>query len=142
MPQESVLDRINRLIAEAVRSGRFRSRNDFLEKAGISTGYLAEFRGRTKKNPGASLTPAMARTLATALGVPVSELLGEPAPEAPLVDVYEERAWAVKAARALQYPEAAIQLVLMENPGRDPGRMYWFRRIEAEAERIRPASQL
>jgi hypothetical protein len=142
MSQESVLDRMLRLIDEAVRAGRFNSRTDFLEQAGLSNGYIGELRQRTDRDPASSVRGKTARQIATLLAVPVGMLLGEEGDEPPLVDVYVERAWAIQAARNLQLPEAAIQLVLREDPGRDPGRMYWFRRIEAEAERIRPASQL
>jgi hypothetical protein len=142
MPAENILERIERLIDEAVRAERFRSRAEFLELAGKSTGYLGEFRQRIEKDRGATITAVTAKRFAELLGVPVASIIHPEQDDAPpLVDKYHERAWGIMAARNLQFPEAAIQLVLKEDPGRDPGRMYWFRRIEAEAERLRPAAE-
>lgn len=142
MASENILGRIERMIDEAVRAGRFRSRTDFLEQAGKSSGYLGEFRQRIAREPTATITADTARAFAELLGVPVQSIIHPEQDDVPpLVDKYSGRAFAVQAARNLQFPEAAIQLVLKEDPGRDPGRMYWFRRIESEAERLRPAAQ-
>jgi hypothetical protein len=139
MATENILVRIERMIDEAVRAGRFRSRTEFLEKAGKSSGYLGEFRQRIAGDPGATITADTARAFAELLAVPVQSIVHPEQDETPpLVDKYPGRAFAIQAARHLQLPEAAIQLVLKEEPGRDPGRMYWFRRIESEAERLRP----
>jgi hypothetical protein len=137
---ENILARIERLIDEAVRAKRFRSRTAFLEQAGKSSGYLGEFRSRIAEDPNATITADTARAFAELLAVPVQSIIHPEQDDVPpLVDKFPGRAWAIVAARTLQLPEAAIQLVLKEEPGRDPGRMYWFRRIEAEAERVRPA---
>lgn len=139
MATENIVERIKRLIAEAVRSGRFASEAQALKEAGISSGYLGELTKRLKSNPAASMVGPTARKLADTLGVSVEVILrGQSEGEPPVVDKYPERAWAVSSARGLKYSEAAIQLVLREDPGTDPGRMYWFRRIEAEDERVRP----
>lgn len=138
---ETILTRIDRLIAEAVRAGRYRSPADFLDQAGLSSGYLAEFRGRLEENPAATLRADTLAKIARGLGVTVSTITSREDTGPRVLDRFEGRAYAVDAARALGLPEAAIQLVLREDPGRDPGRMYWFRRIEAEAERVRPATE-
>ena len=137
-----MLDRLERLINEAVRAGRFNSAADFLVQAGLSSGYLAEFRSRLEKNPKASMKLETARVCAGLLGTSISAFTGEDGDDPPVIDVYPGRAWAISAARALKFPEAAIQLILKERPREDPGRMYWFRRLESEAERVRPAALL
>jgi transcriptional regulator with XRE-family HTH domain len=141
MATESLPVRVRRLILEAVRAGRFKSEADFLKQVGLSNGYLGEQASRKNATKPPSLRVDTVQQMAELLGMKVSELIGEN-PSDPPVDIYEGRAWAIDAARRLKLPEAAIQLVLAEDPGRDPGRMYWFRRIEAESERIRPASEL
>jgi hypothetical protein len=124
---------------EAIRSGRYASRAEILRNNGISTGYIGEFKQRIAENPRAGMTSVMLSKFARALDVSEKELArGAAEEEAPLVDIYPERAWAVDAARSLKLPEAAIRAVMTEDPGRDPGRMYWFRRIESEAERAAP----
>jgi hypothetical protein len=124
---------------EAVRSGRYTSRAEILRTHSISSGYIGEFTQRIAKNPKAGMTSATLAKFARALDVSESELIrGTGEDEPPLVDAYPGRAWAVNAARDLQLPEAAIRAVMAEDPGRDPGRMYWFRRIESEAERAAP----
>lgn len=125
---------------QAVKSGRYRSRAAILRAAKLSSGYMGEFRDRLKRNPKAGLTTPVVKKLAVALGVSEREVLGVDDSEPEVVDIYPERAWAIEAARKLKFPEAAIQLVLKERPSRDPGRMYWFRRIEAESERVIPAA--
>jgi hypothetical protein len=133
----NVLQRAEQLIEEAVRAGRFNSKTDFLRQAGYSSGYFGERRSAAQKNPDASMGVDTAQKFAAMLGVPVSMLLHpEQGEEPPLVDKYPGRAFAITAARMLQWPEAAIQVVLRDDPGEDFGRMYWFRRIEAEVERI------
>lgn len=143
VPTENILTRLERLIDEAVRAGRFSSRTAFQKAAGMSSGYLSEFKRRIAENPRATLKADTAERCAALLAVPVAALINpEQDEEPPLVDKFPGRAFAIHAARNLQFPEAAIQLVLKEDPGRDPGRMYWFRRIEAETERIRPAAEV
>lgn len=139
VPTENVLQRLERLIAEAVRSGRFDSPARILSRAGKSSGYLGEFRQRIESNPAASMTGRTATRFAEVLGVSEGYLLrGEGPAPSELVDVYPERAEAVDAARKLKLPEAAIRAVLREDPGGRPSLMYWFRRIESEAERVSP----
>jgi hypothetical protein len=146
---ETAVLRISRLIEEAVRSGRFASEREVMSKAGLSPSYLSERRNALKKpaapgkrKPKVSVGAEKARAIAGILGVSIHDLLGEPDPrEQPLVDVYPHRSWAVKAARDLDLPEAAIQVVLRLDPGRDLPKMAWFHRIEAEAENLRPAAE-
>ncbi len=138
----NILDRLERLIDEAVRSRRFPSTAAVLRSAGVTTGYLSEFRKRIGKDPKADMTSQTIARFARALGVSAAEITGgEDEPEPPLVDKYSERAWSITAARALKLPEAAIQVVLAEDPGGTPSRMYWFRRIETEAERLKPSAE-
>lgn len=141
MATENLLERIERLVAEAIRAKRFTNKTDFLRRAGRTSGYWAEFADRIAKNPKASISAKTASRFAELLGVSVETLLrGQSTEEPPYVDKYEARAFAVRAARDLQIAEAAIQVVLSEDPGTDPGRMYWFRRIESEAERVSPSA--
>lgn len=128
--------RLLRLVDEAVSAGRFNSRADFLQQAGLTSGYLAEFE---TKRPNGTIRLDTARRIAALLGTPISAFTGDETEEPPVVDVYPGRAWAITAARALKYPEAAIQLVLKERASEDPGPLFWFRRIESEVQRIRPA---
>lgn len=146
MATESLHERLYRLVAEAVRAGRFESHTDFLKQAGLSSGYFGEQRSRAERNAGgakgdSSMRIDTAQGLAKLLGMTLSQFIGE-SEGPPIVDIHEGRAWAVNAARNLRFPEAAIQVVLAESRSDDPGMMYWFRRIEAESERIRPASHL
>ena len=139
MSKTTVLERLLSFVDEAVRAGRFNSRADFLEQAGLSSGYFGEFEGRIARNRKATITLETARACAGLLGVSVAELTDERDEDLPdVVDKYVGRAWAIQAARNLKLPESAIQLVLREDPGVDPGSMYWFRRIESEALRVRP----
>lgn len=133
-----MLIRLLRLVDEAVAAGRFNSRADFLAQADLTSGYFGEFE---TKRPNGTIKLDTARRFAELLGTSIASLTGEDAEEPPVIDKFEGRAWAIGAARNMQLPEAAIQLVLKEDPGHDPGRWYWFRRIEAEAERLRPASE-
>lgn len=138
----TIVDHLEMLIDDAVRAGRFESRAHFLRKAKLSTGYLGSLRKRIETDPDASMTAPVAKRVAAALGMSTDALMGSLEVGSVQDDEYPDRAWAISAARILQFPEVAIQAVLNEDPGRDPGRMYWFRRIEAEAERLRPASDL
>ena len=125
---------------QAIRSGRYPSRAAILRAAKLSSGYMGEFRDRLKKNPKSGLTTPVVKRLAAALGVTERDVLGSDESEPETIDIYPERAWAIDAARRLKFPEAAIQVVLKEQPARDPGRMYWFRRIESETERAVPTA--
>jgi len=142
----TVLERLQGLIDAAVSAGRFRSRADFLAQAGRSRGYLGELRARLEKRPDAGLHSETAQRFAQLLGMSTDEFMetlsGERAELPPASDKYPSRPWAITAARALQIPEQAIQAVLAEDPGHDPGRWYWFRRLESEAARVKPASGL
>lgn len=136
---ESLIERIGRLIAEAVDRGDHNSEADVLEKAGMSSGWLSERRGKAalaieagKLPPG--IRASTAARLAETLGVSLGELLGESVP-APDDDEDVERSWAVRAARDLQLSELAIRTVQAEPPGLGD-RRYWFHRILAEAERV------
>lgn len=141
MALETAATRIRRLVAQAIRAGRFANEAQFLKAAELSDGYFGELEKRCAENPEATVRGDTAKRMAAALGVSLAELLGAAdEAEQPLVDVYPNRAWAIQAARNLALPEAAIQVVLKQDPGRDLHRMAWFRRIEAEAENIRPPS--
>lgn len=135
------MSRIEQLVDEAVRGGRFNSQRDFALKAGLSGSYFAENRKRREagKKP-TTLTVDTLLKISELLGVPIGDLVDQ-APKGSTGDKYPGRARAVVAARNLGLPEAAIQVVLDEDPGRDPGVMYWFRRMESEAERVRPAAE-
>lgn len=140
---ESVVDRIDRLVKEAVAAGKYKSANQFwsAKGCGLSRSYLPQFRLRLADNPSATLTVDTAAKIAAALGLPVRAITGgndDPAP----TDRYPNRSWAVQAARDLLLSETAIQAILKENHGRDLTRIAWFLRIHAEAERLRPASGL
>lgn len=142
MPVETVVERIRRLVSLAVRSGKFANEAEFLRTIGRSDGYFGELASRTSENPSATVRGDTAAKIAEALGVSVAEVLGAPAHnEPPLVDVYPNRAWAVAAARNLDLPEAAIQVVLKQDPGRDLHKLAWFKRMEAAMEDLRPASE-
>jgi Arc/MetJ-type ribon-helix-helix transcriptional regulator len=139
---ERPLDRLLRLMDEAVDRGDFSSRADILRRAGLSSGYLGELRQRDdaakeRGAPPADMLAPTLRALASTLGITVSELSGaeEPPPDD---DVDPNRSWAVLAARALLFPETAIRIVQAEPPG--GSRWYWFRRIEVESERLAPTS--
>ncbi len=104
---------------------------------------MAEFRRRIEANPEAGLTGDVARRFAEALGVSEGFIIrGEEELVPELLDVLPERAQAVDAARKLKFPEAAIRAVLRESPppGEPPSALYWFRRIETEAERVAPTA--
>ncbi len=136
MAAENIADRVERLLAEAVRSGRAPSVSALLKTHGLSTGLVGELRSRLRKNADATMTGTTAERLAGVLGVSIQTILSGQTSGSDLVDKYRERAAAIDAARSLKLPEAAIQLVLREDPGGTPNEMYWFRRIESESERI------
>src|SRR5688572_4590555 len=140
--KETVLERIRRQVAIAIRAGKFETEAQFLRAAGIkSDGFFGELEKRTRENPSATMRADTAAKIASVLGISVDDLMGSGAPdEPPLVDVYPNRAWAVKSARDMDLPEAAIQLVLKYDPGRDLQKLAWFHRIEAEADALRPTS--
>lgn len=141
VPKETIVSRIRARVAEAIQTGKFENEAEFLRTARLSTGYFGELEQRCAKNPEATLRQNTASRIAKALGITVAHLVGDDEPEAPLVDRYPNRAWAVMAARNLDLPEAAIQVVLKQNPGRDLPKVAWYRRIESEAESLRPASR-
>lgn len=144
VPREILAHRIKRLVREAITSGRYRTEAEVSEAAGRSPQWLSEFLIRSASNPEATFRQDTAEGLARALGVTLAELVGQDATDdaALPLDIYPARARAVDAARKLGFPEAAIQAVLREKRDDDPPAIYWFRRIEAEAERIRPTSDL
>lgn len=136
--KKTIHDVLSEKIAAAVKSGRFASSAQLLKAAGLSNGFMGELQGRVLKNPAAGLRLDTAQKLATVLQCQVTDLAIEP--EVIDGDPYEGRSWAIIAARALGFSERAIQTVLLETPSTDPGKMWWFRRIEAEQERLAPAS--
>jgi transcriptional regulator with XRE-family HTH domain len=136
---EHIILRVRRLVFEACAAGQFEDEKRVMEAAGLSPSYLAQRVHDLKKSGKADMGFRALVGIAGALGVSVSALIGdEPEPE--LVDVHPGRAHAVKAARSFKLPDAAIQLVMRDDRPDDPGALYWFRRIEAEAERLRPVS--
>lgn len=137
--KESQLERIERLFARAIARGDFESEAQILEMAELSSGWLSQKRNEfatTGRSPG--ISGKTARLLATVLKTTVAEVLGEE-PSPPDDDVDPERSWAVAAARLMQHSEDAIRIVQAEPPGQS--RWYWYRRIEAEDERLSPAAR-
>lgn len=140
---ETVVVRLDRLIRAAIERGDYDSPAAVLRAAELSTGWLAELRGRCLQNPSATIRMSTAARLADVLKVGVSALVGgrQRTISATLEnDPYPNRGKAVAAARALGLSEGAIGIVQAEDPGNDQPRMYWFRRIETEAERHAPAA--
>jgi hypothetical protein len=145
MPREILAHRIRRLVQEAIAAGLYRNEAEVAAAAGRSPQWLANFISRAEQDPDATFRQDTAEGLARALGISVAQLTGDgdEGHDSTLpVDVYPARARAVRAARDLQFPEAAIQLVIREKRDDDPPAIYWFRRIEAESERLRPSSDL
>ena len=138
--QEDLAERLGRIFDATIKAGKYKSRAAVLKAAGLSSGYLTELRKRIRTQGSASLTMETAAAIAHAVGCDPSQLMGA-APHTGLTEPYPERVAAVVAARALQLPELAIAAVLTEEPSDDPGRLYWFRRIETEAERLRPSAR-
>ena len=138
MKSNKLPDPIGDLFDEAVEAGRFRSRSAILSECNLSSGFFSERQARMRDQGFATLNERTAEVISRVLGVEIYRLFEASSGSSP--EQYPSRAWAVVAARALQLPEVAIQAVMTEDPGRDPGRLYWFHRIETEAERFRPAS--
>lgn len=131
-------DRLHQLILQAVAARRFSSTSDFLKKAGFqSRGQIKSWRKRLEDDPEAKISNVsqMARLLGMSVEDFEERVFGR---QQGGDDRYPSRADAVAAARSLKLPEAAIQIVLTEDPGPDPGRWYWFKRIEAETARLVP----
>ena len=142
---ETIVDRIRRLVRQAVKDGKFRSANHFWSPeeeggCGLSRAFLANLKFRLKTDPDAVVTFESADKIARALGLPTSAVTGRHDTETPTDDPYPNRARAVSAARDLQLPEAAIRAVLREDHGFDMPRLSWFLRIQAEAVRLAPAA--
>lgn len=132
-------DRLEEIILRAVAARRFTSISDFLHQAGFkSRGQIKSWRSRLEKRPDARIAniSKMAHLLGMTVETFESQVFGTE--QGSSEDSYPCRADAIQAARALQLPESAIQIVLREDPGTDPGRWYWFKRIESEAARIAP----
>lgn len=139
MSAKKLPDPIADLFDEAVEADRFRSRSAILKEAKLSSGFFSERQARLREQGYATLNEKTAEAISRVLGVEMYRLF-EVSSASANDDPYPSRAWAIVAARALQMPEVAIQAVMSENPGSDPGRLYWFHRIETEAERFRPAA--
>lgn len=122
-----------RIITALRARGRTESERAFSSSLGFSPTYLSQLRDRCEKNPLATIDVDTAMKVAAAIGITVEELMGV-ANETD--DRYPSRHGAVIAARALQYSQRAIDAVYAESPPNDPGRLWWFRRIEAEETRI------
>lgn len=135
MRDETTHERLSRLIQNAVKAGQFRSQTQVLEAAGLSSGYMGELKKRCESDPQAPMTTATAVSLAQALGVSLYDVTGEPQVLADSDDEDPERASAVRAAREMHLPEAAIQAVLRERPG-SGDRRYWWLRIETVASQL------
>jgi hypothetical protein len=128
----SIYDRI--ILAMRAR-GRTESERQFCARLGLSQSYLSQLRDRCLKDPGRTIAADVAARIAGELGMTVEELMGsdaQPANE----ERYPSRSDAVAAARALRYSSAAIDAAYLDDPGWDPGRLWWFRRIEAEESRL------
>lgn len=136
--EKNLADRLEELFQQAIDAGRFKHKTAILEAAGLSSGFFSEMRKRIRQNGFATLNGGTAEKIAKVLRLELYQVMQ--ATDATGADPYQSREWAIIAARALQFPEVAIQAVMSEDPGSDPGRLYWFHRIETEAERLRPAS--
>lgn len=142
---ETIVDRIRRLVREAVKDGKFRSANHFWSSeeeggCGLSNAFLANLRIRLRNDPDATVTFESADKIARALGLPTSAVTGRDDRQVPTDDPYPNRARAVSAARDLQLPEVAIRAIMAEDHGFDLPRLSWFLRIQAEAVRLAPAA--
>jgi hypothetical protein len=127
----SIYDRI----VMAINSrGRRESYRQFCARLGLSETYMSALRDRCLKDPNCSIDTANATKIAHDLGMTVDALLGNAPP--PTNDPYPGRSEAVDAARKLQFSQRAIDSVYLDNPGADPGPLWWFKRIEAEEVRL------
>lgn len=132
-PNHTIYDRI---VGALRAKGRLESERQLCKKIGLSPTYLSQLKNRCKKVPGTTIASDVATMFADEIGVPVEELIGGGAPQQIEGDAYPSRADAVVAARALRFSQRAIDAVCSDDPGWDPGRLWWFRRIEAEEARI------
>lgn len=124
----------NRLISLIKASGYKGSLREWCTDTGLSEGYISNLRDRCAKNPKATIRGDAATLIARALGISTSELLDEQ-PEASSTS---SRDAAVRAARELGYSAEAIAAATSGEPLRDdPGVLWYFRRIEAEEDRIK-----
>lgn len=142
---EDLVERVTRLIAEAVARGQFKSEAEVIREVGKSTGWWSERKKAQEEATAPGINSNVAVRLAKVLNISLSELFGEEAPP-PDDDADSDRSWAVSAARALQFPESAIHAVQAEPALEDSElssaqrRLYWFHRIEAEASRATPST--
>lgn len=125
---KEIVDRIQQLITLLYGE---REQTKFLDRAGISSGYLGRLRG------GKSADARKLVSIAAALNTTVEYLVTGDGPrtidDVDVRDPYPSRQRAILLAKSLQLPESAIAVVRAHDPGRDPGSMYWFSLIEAEA---------
>jgi len=130
-PPQTIYDRI----IQAIHSrGRTESERAFCTKIGLSPTYLSSLRDNCQKDPERSIDVATASKFARELGIDIETLTGiDPLP---VDDPYPSRLDAVLAARAMKFSQHAIDSAYREDPGSDPGRLWWFHRIEAEESRL------
>lgn len=144
VPKERLSERVTRLLAKVVADGAYPSATSALEAAELTSGWLGELRKRERvyyanpEGPPPTMRGDKAQALAAVLNVSIGELLGGTPDE---LDPAEERLAAVKAARNLQYSEAAIAEIEQRSllPLRDRHR--WLEEIE-KAQGGRPAPRV
>lgn len=124
-----------RIVTAMRKRGRTDSARAFCKAIGLSPTYLSQLKARCERNPDATIGSDEAQRMALELGAPIEELLGTSTPSVE-GDEYPTRPDAVAAARALKFPQQAIDSIYLEHPPTDPGRLWWFRRIEAESSRF------
>jgi hypothetical protein len=135
MAKRHSLTAYERIVTAMRKRGRVDSARAFCKTCGLSPTYLSQLKARCDGNPDATIGSDEAQRMARELGAPIEELLGTPAPSIE-GDEYPTRPDAVAAARALKFPQQAIDSIYLEHPAKDPGRLWWFRRIEAESSRF------
>lgn len=123
-----------KIVAAIRESGYDGSLRTWFEEAGLSESYLSRLKVRCEENPSATIRANAAELIAAKLGISVENLMATD--RKPVR--YESLAAAIGAARALGFSEEAIRVASTGSaPEDDPGRLWWFRRIEAEEERLR-----
>lgn len=122
-----------RVVSAIRESGYEGSLRAWCAEVGLSEAFLSVLRERCKRNPKASIKADAARLIASSLNIEVEDLLGTM--RRPVR--YPSLAAAIGAARQLGFSAEAIAAASAADPGDDPGRLWWFRRIEAEEERLR-----
>lgn len=127
MAAETVYDRIHRLVLELGLTDR-----GACAKAGLSETYLSQLKDRCDAKPTAGVNADAASSLARVLETSVEYLIRGAGPRlvaGDLGDPYPERQLAIRAAQVLGVGNVFIDRIMAHDPGRDPGRWYWFNLI-------------